>query len=157
MVARTRDVSLHIMLRRHVAWWCKLLSESMIVVDGLWNIGNGSDSQIIGRRENQGYSTWGKHTDLFSLYLVDPLIECSTRCIRVDGQANKLMRRRNLPARGTVEQEPACVVQIWPPNWIVPLQIAQVQVSAKLLDVPGMDLKAAVVVQPKDSSVFVCA
>ena len=32
----------------------------------------------------------------------------------VYNQVNKLMRRRNLPARGTVEQEAACAVQIGP-------------------------------------------
>ena len=52
------------------------------------------------------------------------------------------MRRRNLPARGKVQQEPACAVQIWPPNCIVPLQIAQLEVSANLLDVSGMESKA---------------
>ena len=51
------------------------------------------------------------------------------------------MRRRNLPARGTVEQEQACAVQIWPLNCIVPLQVAQVQVSTELLEVSGMDSK----------------
>ena len=54
------------------------------------------------------------------------------------------MRRRkfkNLPARGTVERETACAVQIWPPNFIVPLQIAQVQVSTELLEVSGMESK----------------
>ena len=74
-------------------------------------------------------------------YFVDPLIECSKLCIRVDNQVNKLMRRRNLPARGTLEHEPACTVQIWPPNCIVPLQIAQVQISTELLEVCGMDSK----------------
>ena len=52
------------------------------------------------------------------------------------------MRRRILPARGTVEQELAYTVQIWPPNCIVPLQIAKVQVSTKYLDVSGMESKA---------------
>ena len=45
------------------------------------------------------------------------------------------MRLRNLPARGTVEQEPACAAQIGP------LQIAQEQVSTELLEVSGMDSK----------------
>ena len=52
-----------------------------------------------------------------------------------ESQVNKLMRRRNLPARGIVEQEPACAVQIWAPNCIVPLQIAQVQVSTERVEV----------------------
>ena len=53
------------------------------------------------------------------------------------------MRQRNLPARGTDEQEQACAVQIWPPNCIVFLQmIAQMQISTTYLDVSGMELKA---------------
>ena len=50
---------------------CRLLS--MMVLDALENIGNGSDSQIIGRIENLGYCTGGSHPELFSLDLViDP-------------------------------------------------------------------------------------
>ena len=52
------------------------------------------------------------------------------------------MKKKNLPARGTVEQEPACAVQMWPLNCRVPLQIAQVQVSTEFLDVSGMETKA---------------
>ena len=59
-----------------------------------------------------GYCTWGSHPELFWLdLLVDPLIECSKLCtwpvILVDNQVNKLMRRRDLHARGIVEQESA--------------------------------------------------
>ena len=62
------------------------------------------------------------------------------------------------------KQEQACAVQIWPSNYIVPFslfQIAQVQVSAKLLDVSGMESKHAAAcegyTEPEDSSDFVSA
>ena len=52
------------------------------------------------------------------------------------------MRRRNLPARGTVEQEQACAVQISAPNRIVPCASSEVQmalqVSTKFLVVSGI-------------------
>ena len=68
----------------------------------------------------------------------------------------KLMRRRNLPARGTVEQELAYAVQICPPkgpNCVVPLQIAQVQ-DCKFLLHFSMFLECNRRLQTKDSSVF---
>ena len=46
---------------------CRLLS---MVLDAQGNVGNGSDSQIIGRIENVGYCIPGSHPDLFSPYLV---------------------------------------------------------------------------------------
>ena len=49
------------------------------------------------------------------------------------------MRRRNLLARGTIEQEPGLRRSNRALNCIVPLQIAQVQVSTELLEVSGMD------------------
>ena len=52
------------------------------------------------------------------------------------------MTRRNLPARGAVEQVQSCAVQNLPPNCIMLLQIAQVQVSTKFLEVSGMTSKA---------------
>ena len=43
---------------------------SVMVLDALGNIGNGSDSQILGRIENLKYCTRGTHPDRFSLDLV---------------------------------------------------------------------------------------
>ena len=66
------------------------------------------------------------------------------------------MRRRNLPARGTDEQEQACAVQIGPKLHCassLSLQIAQVQVSTELLEVSGMDSKDS---SPKTVLPFVC-
>ena len=141
-VAWTCEVSLHVMLRRHVG----------VVHDGPWcprkhwkwvrQPDNRYDKRVWEFDWNTALEvvTWPVFT---WLSFVDPLIECSKLCIRVDNQVNKLKRSRHLPARGTAEQEPTCAVQIWSPNCIVPLQTAQVQVSAKLLlDVSGMKSKA---------------
>ena len=43
---------------------------SIMVLDALGNIGNRSDSQIIGSIENLGYCTRGSHPDRFSLDLL---------------------------------------------------------------------------------------
>ena len=43
---------------------------SMMILDAIGNIGNRSDSQMIGSIENLGYCTQGSHPDLFSLDLV---------------------------------------------------------------------------------------
>ena len=95
---------------------------SMMILDALGKIGNRSNSQMIGSIENLRYCTRGSHPDLFSFDLVLLILQLSApfvwskHPILEDSQVNKLMRRRNLPARVTVEQEPACAVQIWPPN-----------------------------------------
>ena len=60
--------------RRQLAYYaekrCRLLS--MMVLDTLGNIGNRSDSQIIGSIENLGYCTRGSHPDLLILQLSAP-------------------------------------------------------------------------------------
>ena len=43
---------------------------SLMILDALENIGNRSESQMIGSIENLGYCTRGSHPDLFSLDLV---------------------------------------------------------------------------------------
>ena len=43
---------------------------SMMILDAVGNIGNRSDSQMIGSIENLGYCTRGSHLDLLSLDLV---------------------------------------------------------------------------------------
>ena len=43
---------------------------SMMILDALGNIGNRSDSQLIGSLENLGYCTRGSRPDMFSLDLV---------------------------------------------------------------------------------------
>ena len=50
----------------------------MMMLDAIGNIGNGSDSQIIGRIENLGYCTGGSHPDLFSLDLVSLILRLSS-------------------------------------------------------------------------------
>ena len=55
---------------------CRLLS--MMMLDAIGNIGNGSDSHIIGRIENLGYCTCGSHPDLFSLDLVSLILILSS-------------------------------------------------------------------------------
>ena len=67
---------------------------------------------------------------------------------RQPGQQLEANEKKKLACQGTVEQEPACAVQIWPPNCIVPLQIAQVQVSTEFLDVSGMEWNATNQRQP---------
>ena len=67
------------------------------------------------------------------------------------------MRRRNLPARGTVKLSRsrwACCRSNRPnSHCIVPLQIAQVQVSTEVLEVSGMDSKDS---SPKTVLPLVC-
>ena len=116
----------------------------MMVLDALRNIGNGSESQMIGSIENLGYCTRSIHPDLFSL-VIDPSIEISKFCkvlqtlLSTGRQPGQQANEKTKLALETVEQEPVCAVQIWPPNCIVPLQLAQVQVSAKLLDILSVD------------------
>ena len=59
-------------LRSQLAYYaeerCRMLS--IMVLDALGNIGNRSDSQIIGSIENLGYCTRGSHPDRFSLDLL---------------------------------------------------------------------------------------
>ena len=51
---------------------------SMMMLDAIGSIGNGSGSQIIGRIENLGYCTSGSHPDLFSLDLVSLILRLSS-------------------------------------------------------------------------------
>ena len=55
------------------------------------------------------------------------------------------------PDGGIVGQESACAIQIWTPNCLVPLQIAQVQISTKLLEVSGMESKVTIYLQTKSA------
>ena len=75
---------------------CRLLFT--IILDAIGNFGNGSDSQIIGSVENLGYCTLGSHPYTGPSF-IDPSIEFSKLCMWVDKQVNKLVSRRNLPAR----------------------------------------------------------
>ena len=75
----------HLILRGPLAYnteeTCRLLST--MILDAIGNIGNGSDSQIIGRLENLGCCTWGSHPDLFSLDLVSLILRLSSPKLRV--------------------------------------------------------------------------
>ena len=54
---------------------CRMLS--MMILDALGNLGNRSDSQMIGSIENLGHCTRGSHPDLFSLDLVSLILRLS--------------------------------------------------------------------------------